>query len=173
MFSSLLSPLHSPSSSCAKIHCCPPQQLVLPLLIHTVHHPLPSPRILPQPVTRLPSLLHTCDLLTNLLNQCYTPQTPAIPNTSTIYHNNRNTPKHTQGLRKPAAPTLLPPLTHPTLDRGVPPYPIPQISIASLTNINSPTPTAYRYYHQGLSYITYKLLDGYQTCELVITKLHT
>jgi hypothetical protein len=43
----------------------------------------------------------------------------------------------------------------------MPPYPIPQISIASLTNVKPPTPTAYRYYHQGVFYIIYKLLVEY------------
>jgi hypothetical protein len=44
------------------------------------------------------------------------------------------------------------------------PYPSPQILIASITYIiplPPPTPTAYRYYNQGIFYITHKLLVGY------------
>jgi hypothetical protein len=54
----------------------------------------------------------------------------------------------------------------------VPPYLTPQISIASITNVNPLTPTAYRYYHQSIFCITHKLLVRYHTCELVNTKLH-
>jgi hypothetical protein len=43
------------------------------------------------------------------------PQTSAIPTTSTLYYNNRNTPKHTQGPQNPTAPALLPSLTTPLL----------------------------------------------------------
>jgi hypothetical protein len=54
IFPSLLLPLHSPSRSCAKIHCSPSQQFVLPHLTHSLPLPSPSPSILSQPVTRLP-----------------------------------------------------------------------------------------------------------------------
>jgi hypothetical protein len=37
----------------------------------------------------------------------------------------------------------------------------PQISIASLTNINPPIPISYTYCHQVVFYITYKLLVGH------------
>jgi len=47
-------PFHSPSFSCAKIHCSSPQQLILPLLTHSLPLPSPSPLILFQPITRLP-----------------------------------------------------------------------------------------------------------------------
>jgi hypothetical protein len=60
--------------------------------------------------TNCPSLLHTHHLLTNLLSQLFTTQPPAIPDTSTLHYNNRNTPKHTQVPQNPAAP----PVTHPT-----------------------------------------------------------
>jgi hypothetical protein len=79
-------PLHSPSFSCAKIHCSPPQQLVLPLLIHSLPQPSPSPLILPHSTchqTTPPSYtLITCwpTYYTNFTQ----PQIPAIPNTSTL-----------------------------------------------------------------------------------------
>jgi hypothetical protein len=45
--------LHSPSFSCATIHCSPSQLLFLPLLIHSVPLSSPPPPILPQQVTTL------------------------------------------------------------------------------------------------------------------------
>jgi hypothetical protein len=154
-------PLHSPSFSYAKIHSSPSQLLFLPLLIHFLHLPTPSPPILPQPPTRLPLPPMHYHLLTYYTNFTQ-PQPPAIPDTSTL-HYNRNTPKDTQGPQTSADPTQLVPLTYPlTSSLLVSPYPTPQISIASLTNVNPPpTPTAYRYYHQGVFYIIYKLLVGY------------
>jgi hypothetical protein len=47
-------PLQTPSFSCAKMHCSLSQLLFLPLLIHSLTLPSPSPPILPQTVTRLP-----------------------------------------------------------------------------------------------------------------------
>jgi hypothetical protein len=123
-FHSILSPLpsqsshlysyhfHSPSFSCAKIHCYPSQLLFLPLLIHYFALPSTSSPIPPQTVTRL-SLPPTDSLLIKPLYQLTQPQPLPIPDTSTL-HYNRNTPKHTQEPQNPAAHTLLPPLTHPT-----------------------------------------------------------
>jgi SMC interacting uncharacterized protein involved in chromosome segregation len=41
----------------------------------------------------------------------------------------------------------------------VPPYPTPQISIPSITNVNPSSPTAYRYYHQGIFCITHNYYE--------------
>jgi hypothetical protein len=60
-------PLHSPSLSCATIHCAPSQLLFLPLLIHSfpcLHLPFLSTSNLSP---HYPSLLHTYHLLTSLL----------------------------------------------------------------------------------------------------------
>jgi hypothetical protein len=100
------------------------------------------------------------------------PQSPAIPDISTLLYNRNIPPKHTQGPQSqmplycfPHSPTPLPasPFSA-TLSNS-------QISIASLANVNLPTP-ACRYYHQGVLYIVYKLLIGYWPCELVIAKLY-
>jgi hypothetical protein len=114
IFSSLLSPLHSPSFSCAKIHCSHSQLLFLPLLTH-------SPPALTFPSHSPPTCHHTTPpshTLTACWPTYYTnftqPQLPAIPDTSTLHYSNRNTPKHTQEPQNPAASTLLSPLTHPT-----------------------------------------------------------
>jgi hypothetical protein len=112
IFSSLLSP-PSLSLLLCYIHCSPSQLLFLPLLIHYLSLLLPPPLILLQPVTTLPLLLHTHRLLANLCTNFTQSQPPAILDTSTL-HYNRSTPKHTQGPKNPAAPTPLPPLTHPT-----------------------------------------------------------
>jgi hypothetical protein len=98
--------LHSPFFSCTTIHSFPSQLLFLPLLIHSfpcLYLSLPSsPNLSPH----YHSLLHTQYLLT-IPTQ---PQPPAIPDTSTLHYNNRNTPKHTQGPQNPATPiTLNPP----------------------------------------------------------------
>jgi hypothetical protein len=140
-FSSLL---HSPSFSCATIHSSHSQLLILPLLIHF------SPPVFTYPSKPPPTCHHTtppsytltaCRLLYHI--NFTQPKHPAIHHRSTLHYNNRNIPKHTQGTQKPAAPTLLPPLTHPTYNLPfLPPYPTPQISVASLTNFNPLTSTA-------------------------------
>jgi hypothetical protein len=112
IFSSLLSPLHSSSFSCAKIHCSPSQLLFLPLLIHSLHLPSPSP-ILPQPVTRIalpPIHSPPDDQLTVPTLHNPNPSNP-WPKYLTLQH------KYTQTYTKAtntAATTPLPPLTHPT-----------------------------------------------------------
>jgi hypothetical protein len=68
-------PLHFPSFSCAKIHWSPPQWR-RPLLTHSNPPALTFPSHYLQPVTRLPSLLHTHRLLTNLLCQLDTTPNP-------------------------------------------------------------------------------------------------
>jgi hypothetical protein len=50
----------------------------------------------------------------------------------------------------------------------VPPLPITQISISSLITITPPTPTVYRYCHQGVFCIKCKQLLCHWTCEFVI-----
>jgi hypothetical protein len=85
-----------------------------PTTLSAPFHPISPPAfnyLFPNLSPHYPSLLHTHHLLTNLLYQLYTTPTPAIPDTSTL-HYNRNT--LTQGSQNPAAPTLLPSLTHPT-----------------------------------------------------------
>jgi hypothetical protein len=74
--------------------------LHLPLLVFPNHTMPPS------------YTLTTCWLTycTNFIQ----PQTPAIPDTSSLYYNNKNTPKYPQGPQNPAASISLPPLTHPT-----------------------------------------------------------
>jgi hypothetical protein len=70
---------HSPSS-CITIYCSPSQLLFLPLLICSflwLHLPLLTS---PNPSPHYPSLLHTHNLLTSLLNQLHKTQPPAIPN---------------------------------------------------------------------------------------------
>jgi hypothetical protein len=52
---------------------------------------------LPSPIchhTTPPSFLHIYHLLISLLYQLYTPQSSAIPDTSTCHYNSRTTPKH-------------------------------------------------------------------------------
>jgi hypothetical protein len=91
-------PLHFPSFSCVTTHC-PPSQL--PFLLHLIHSlPLPSPPpSYPSPIchhTTPPSYTLTTHCLVYCTN-CTQPLPPEIPDTSTLYYNNRNTPKHTQG----------------------------------------------------------------------------
>jgi hypothetical protein len=152
-------PLHFPSFSCATIHCSPSQLFFLPLLIQSflcLH--LSLLLSFPNLSQLYPSLLHTHHSVTSLLSQPYTPPAPAIPDTSTLHYNNRNTSKHTQGPQNPATPILLPLSTHPfshTLFL-VPHLPITHISISSLITITFPTPTVYRYYLRGVFYIICK-----------------
>jgi hypothetical protein len=147
--------LHSPSFSCAKIYCSPPQQVVLLLLTQSLSQTSPSPLILPQPVNRLPlppthsstadqptiPTLHNPKPLQSLTQAPSTITTEIHPNT---HKDHKNSNSHTASLTHSP---FFPP--HPL----VPPYLTPQISIA--------TPTAYRYYHQGVAYITFKLLVRY------------
>jgi hypothetical protein len=165
-------PLHFPSFSCAKVHCSPSQQLALPLLTHSFSWPSLSPPILPNLSPDCPFLLHTHYLMINPLYQLHKTLNPCNLWHSTLHYNNINSSKHTQDHKNQK---LLNFFSHshtplPTTPFSVT-YPTPQISIASLTNINPPTPTTYRYYHQGVFYTAYKLLVEYWTCELVITKL--
>jgi hypothetical protein len=111
-----------------------------------------------------PFLLHTYHLLTNLLYQLYTIPTPWHP---WHKHPTLQYQKYTQTCTRvyaqnPAAPTLLPPLTHPaSASTFSATYPTPQISIASQAKVNTPpTPTSYRYYHHGVFYIIYKKQVG-------------
>jgi hypothetical protein len=130
-------PLHSPSFSWAKICCSLSQQLILPLLTHSLPLPSPSSPFLPQPVTH-----HTHHPLTNLQYQLYT-----IPDSWNPWHKHppllqqKYTQTHTRTTktRSPhaASPTQQPHFPSPPL---VPPYPTPQISIASLTNVNPQLP---------------------------------
>jgi hypothetical protein len=152
-------PLYSPSF-CAKIHCPPSQKF-----ISAPSNPLsPTDLTLPShsPLTCLHTIPHSYTLITcspTYYTKFTQLQLPAIPDTITL-HCNRNTPKHTQGPQKPAAPATTSP-THPPhfpLPLLVPPYSTPQISIASLTNVNPSNSTAYRYYHKEVFYIIYKLI---------------
>jgi hypothetical protein len=79
IFSSLFLPPSLSFLLLCYTHCFPSQLLFLPLLIHSLPLPSPPPYILHQPVTRLPSLLYTHHLLTNLLCQLYTTPTPCNP----------------------------------------------------------------------------------------------
>jgi hypothetical protein len=150
------SPLHS-SSFCAKLHCSPSQLLFLPFLLHSQLPPSPSPPILPQPVSRIPlppthsppadqpttPILHNPNSLQYLIQAPYTTTTEIYPNTYKCH-------KTQQPLYDfPHSPTPLPssPFSA-TLTKFT-----PQISIASLINVNPLTPTAYRYYHCGVFYI--------------------
>jgi hypothetical protein len=54
----------------------------------------------------------------------------------------------------------------------MPPLPITKVSISGQTTITPPTPTVYRYYHQGVFYIIGKQLFWHQTCEFDIDNLH-
>jgi hypothetical protein len=133
-------PLHSSPFSCAKIHCSPSQQLILSLLTHCLPLPSPSPPICSQPATRLPlspthssladqctiPTLHNPNLLQSLTQAPYTTTTEIHPNTHKG-HKNQQPPHH--------FPTHLPHFPPPLL---VPPYPTPQTSVSSLTNINHP-----------------------------------
>jgi hypothetical protein len=110
--------------------------------------------------TNYPSLLHTHHLLTKLLYQLYTNPTPCNP---WHKHPTLQQPKYTQthtSATKPKSPCISS-HTHPPHFLSlllVPPYPTPPNSIASITNINTPTPTVYRYYHQrgfSIPYINY------------------
>jgi hypothetical protein len=136
--------LHSPSFSCVTIHSSCSQLLVLPLLIHLsppvfTYHSKPCPTC--HHTTSPSYTLTTCRLPYHI--NFTQPKHPAICHTSTLHYNNRNIPKNTQGTQKPAAPTLLPLLTHPTYNLPLlPPNPTPQISIASLTNFNPLTSNA-------------------------------
>jgi hypothetical protein len=113
----------------------------LSLAFNTPSHPPPTCH----QTTSLSYTLITC--WPTYCNNLTQPQPPAIPDTSTLHYNNRNTPKHTQGPQNSAAPTHITSLTHtprfphPLL---VPPYPISQSFIAILTNVNSPIPTVCR-----------------------------
>jgi hypothetical protein len=96
-------------------------------------HPLfplsfPSPSHLPPTChhTTPPSYTLTTCWLAYSTNRTQ-PQPPAIPDTNTLYYNNRNTPKHTQGSQNPETLITLNPHTHsfshpPSF---VPPLPIP------------------------------------------------
>jgi hypothetical protein len=106
--------LHTPSFSCAKIHCSPYQLLFL-IFLNYFHSCLNLP-LLSSPNLSLhyTSLLHTHHLLTSLLYQFYTTPTPAIPYTSTQHYINSNTPKHKQGPQNTETHISLHPLTHPS-----------------------------------------------------------
>jgi hypothetical protein len=95
-------------------HCSPSQLLFLPLLIHS----LP---VFASPSYTSPTCHHTTPpsytLTTCWLAYCTNhtplqPPSPAIPDTGTLHHNSKNTPKHTQGLQNPAAPISLPSPIH-------------------------------------------------------------
>jgi hypothetical protein len=148
--------LHFPTFSCATIHALPPNYSFYPFS-STLSPSSPPCPILPNLSSHYLSLLHTQHALTSLLYQLYTTPAPVILDTSTI-HDNRNTPKHTEGPQKPAAPISLP---HPS------PFPSPLFSaiftnslkpITSLVKITPTTPTLYGYYHQKVLYIIFNQL---------------
>jgi hypothetical protein len=105
-------PFHFPSFSCTTICCSPFQLLFLPLSIHSFSHLhlplLSSPTC--QHITP-PSYLTTCWIA--YCTNCTQLQSSAIPDTSTPYLEQWNTPKHTQGPQNPVAPIPLHPPTHP------------------------------------------------------------
>jgi hypothetical protein len=72
-------PFHSPSFSCAKLHCSPPQHHVLPLLTHSLPPALTFPPIRPQPVTRLLLPPTHSSLTDQILYQLYTTPNPCNP----------------------------------------------------------------------------------------------
>jgi hypothetical protein len=149
-------PLHFPSLSCAKFHCSTSQLFFLSLLIHSFPLPAPSPTIPPQPVT-------THHLLTNLLYKLHTTPIPwNLWHKHPTLQQQKYIQTHTRATKPSRLHTASP--THPPNFPSsllVPPYPIVQISIASLINDNPPNPTAHRYYHQGFFYIIYKQLVRY------------
>jgi hypothetical protein len=137
----------------------------LPTTLSAPLHPL-SPHLLlsllsfPNLSPQYSSLLHTHHLLTSLLYQLYTTQPPSIPKISTLYYNNRNTPKSTKGPKTQDPPIPLSPPNHPF---SCPPFLVPtlsvtQVSISSLITITPITHTVCRYYHHGVFYIKCKQL---------------
>jgi hypothetical protein len=89
VFLSLFLPLSSFPLSCATIQCSSSHLLFLSLLIHSL--PIfACPPTLPQTVTTLLFPLHTHNFLTTHTSNC--PQSPAIPDTSTLHNNSRNIP---------------------------------------------------------------------------------
>jgi hypothetical protein len=139
----------------------------LPTTLSTPSHPLdpppsPSPLIHPWTVTKLP-LPHTHS------QPADQPTIPTLHNpnplqslTQAYSTEQKKTQTHRRTTKTSSPCTAFP--THPShfpLLSLVLSYPIPHVSIDSLTNVNPPAPTAYRYYHQGVFYITYKLLVRY------------
>jgi hypothetical protein len=127
--------LHFPSFSCATIHCSPSQLLFLPLLIHSL--PIFASSSYPSPSCHQ-TTPPPCTLTTYWLDYCTKnthPQTPAVPNTSTVHYNSRNTPKHTQGQQNPA--TILP---HPPPPLSMLLLSITQISLSSQKTITPQLP---------------------------------
>jgi hypothetical protein len=90
-----------------------PNNLFYPFSPILLPQPSPSPPILPHLVTRLTHPLTHSSPTEQYYSNFTQLHTPAIPNTSTQYYNNRNTPKYIQKPQNPAAPILLPLLTHP------------------------------------------------------------
>jgi hypothetical protein len=80
------------------------------------------------------------------------PQPSAIHDTSTLYYNSGNIPKHTQGPQNLAAPRQPPPPTYPTSFLPLllaPLLTITQVYVSSQATIITPNTTVYRYYHQN------------------------
>jgi hypothetical protein len=110
-----------------------------------------------------PSLLHTHHLLTNLQYQFYTTSTPCNPrHKHPPLQKQKYTQTHTRTTKTSstltASPNHLPHFPPPLL---VPPYPTPQISIASLTNINPSNSHCLKILPPRGLHVTYKLLVGY------------
>jgi hypothetical protein len=102
--------LFLPSSFSLLLQCYDPL-LSLPTTLSAPSHPLNPPSSLtlltsPNLSPQYLFLLHTYHPMTSLLYKLYTTPAPVIPYTSTL-HYNRNTPKHTQGPQKTAAPISL------------------------------------------------------------------
>jgi hypothetical protein len=78
----------------------------LPLHIHSLPLSLFPPPILPQPVTTLPSILHTHHLLTRLLYELYTPLAPCNPwHQHPTLEQQKYTEMHTRAT-KPSSPHI-------------------------------------------------------------------
>jgi hypothetical protein len=111
------------------------------------------------------SLLYTHHALTNLVYQIYTTPTPCNPwHKHPLLQQQKYTQTHTRTTKMSSPCTAS--LTHPLQflpPVWVPPYSTPQISTTSLINIDPHNSHCYSYYHQGVFYITYKLLPGYWT----------
>jgi hypothetical protein len=131
-------PLHSPSLYCAKIHCSPSKLLIPPLHTHSLPLSLPSPSILPQTVKRLPlPPIHSPPADQPTIPTLHNPNSCNPWHKHPIPQQQKYTQTYTRAIKTSSHYTTFPthlPHFHPPL--LVPPYPMPQTSIASLTNVN-------------------------------------
>jgi hypothetical protein len=130
---------------------CPSHPLCPPAHTFPSHSPLTCHQ------TTLPSSIHSLFADQPPIPTFTQSLTQAPYTTTEIYPNTHKDHKTQQ------PPHCFPHSPIPLLASPSSAYPTSHISTASLTNVNSSTPTAYRYYigDQGVSYIMYKLLVGY------------